>query len=265
MKVCLNAWQDKEQIEKADELKVVWSKREIIPEIFEQYPADKTVVLECFAAELDDATWADLKMYNGLGKGKFKICCADWKMFKDSGIPFYVGYPVTDLYTIVGLVKAGVTDVRVAGPLIFDLASVRKCLEDTSVKIRVSPNVAYTDGLPRPDGVLGGWIRPEDMHLYENLIDIIEFEDIPNKAREQVLYRLYMEDHEWLGSLQDLITNLNFSGLNRMIPTTMSSLRVNCKQACLTNSHCRICYRMLKMADPKLYDYLLEKEPKDEQ
>ena len=259
MKVCLRAFQDKEYLDKADEIKVIWEKRDIIPEIFEQYPKEKMVVLECLENELSEEEWEKLRLYNGLSRGMLKICCSNWRLFKDSGIPFYVGYPVYDLYTAEGLARAGATEIRAGGPLIFDLKGLRKCLASTGTKIRVVPNVAYIDGLPRTDGVLGGWIRPEDLPNYEEYIDIIEFDDVDNKAKEQVLYRLYIEEHEWLGELRDLVTNLNYPGLNRMIPQSMSVLRVNCKQECMRGSSCKMCYRMLLLANPDLYTKLKDK------
>lgn len=253
MRVCLNAWQDQAQLDKADELKVIWEKREIIPNIFEQYPEDKIVVLECLEHELTEKDWEDLKLYKGLSKGRFKVCAASLELFYNSGIPFYMGYPVTDLYSLRGLVDLGVTDVKVAGSLIFNLREVRACIAEAPAAIRVAPNIAYTDGIPRKNGIIGGWIRPEDITMYDDLIDIIEFEDIPNKQKEQVLYRLYMEKHEWAGELQQLITNFNYPGLNRMIPSESSIARINCKQSCLKGGHCRLCYTMLSLADLELY------------
>lgn len=253
MKICLRAWQDKEYLDAADEIKVPWEKRDIISEIFEQYPREKIVVLECHQNNLTQEEWEELKILNGLSRGMLKICCTNWTTFANSGIPFYVGYPVYDFYTAEGLARAGVTEIRAGGPLIFDLYKLKKCLSPTNTKIRVVPNVAYVDGLPHSDGVLGGWIRPEDLHYYEDFIDIIEFEDVDSKKREQVLYRIYMQNHEWPGNLQDLITNFNYPGVNRMIPPTLAVMRVNCKQACLSGSGCKVCYRMMTFANPDLY------------
>ena len=248
MKVCLNAQQDKEYLEKANELKVIWEKRDIIPEIFEQYP-DKEVVLECLETKLTEEEYEELKLYNDLSRGKFKICCGNFKLFQDTDIPFYIGFPATDFYTLKGMAAVGVCAVRVDGPLIFDLASVRKSV---SVEIRVTPNVAYADGYPRENGIAGGWIRPEDLDNYTDLIDVIEFEDV-NKHKEQALYRIYIEEKEWDGDLKDLITNLNYPGANRMIDPKISMTRKDCKQSCMRGGICRLCKTMLDLASPELY------------
>ena len=74
MKVCLRAFQSEPYLEKADELKVIWDKRNIIPQILEKYPK-KTVILECPLDFLEEEDFKEVKMYYGLSKGKFKLCC----------------------------------------------------------------------------------------------------------------------------------------------------------------------------------------------
>ena len=265
MKYCLHAQVDREYLDKADELKVIWEKRDIIPEIFEQYPG-KDVILECFEQELQEKDIEDLKIFKGLSRGHFRVCCANWKLFRDLDIPYYVGYPITDAFTLNGLLRAGVTDVVIAGPLLFDLEGIWKTLgDDVDVQFRVMPNVAYTDGLPHENGVIGSWIRPEDIEAYGNLFDVIEFEDTRDKVREQALYRIYAEDKKWLGQLKDLITNLDYAGDNAYIPVGMSLHRIDCHQRCLTGSNCRICYRMLDLANEKVYNKITEQKKNNEQ
>ena len=140
------------------------------------------------------------------------------------------------------------TEVRIGGSLLFNIKEVSSLVKKYEKQIRVIPNVAYIDKIPKKEGVLGSYIRPEDLDLYEDYIDIIEFEDTEyNAKREAALYRIYMEEKHWDGELQDLITNLNFPGLNRMIPRQLSHHRVDCRQACLSRgSTCKLCYRMLE-------------------
>lgn len=261
MKVCLRAWVEEPQLAKADELKVVWEKRDIIPEIFEQYPT-VTVVLECFENELTDDDWKELRLYYGLSRGKFKVCCSNWRLFYHTEIPFYVGYPITDMFTLIGLVAAGVTDVCVSGNLVFNIEKVKARLEDEEVQIRLTPNVAYTDGLPHIDGVVGSYVRPEDLELYEDYVDIVEFEDVRNKKREQALYRIYFDEKEWLGKLSDLITNLDYPGDNSLIPLQFGEKRIGCRQSCLINANCRLCYYSLDFANEDMYEKITRQKEK---
>lgn len=48
-----------------------------------------------------------------------------------------------------------------------------------------------------------------------------------------------------------IITNLNYPGVNRMIPTELTEKRMNCGQRCQSGGHCRLCYRYLELANPE--------------
>lgn len=125
------------------------------------------------------------------------------------------------------------------------------------VPIRAVPNVAYYATLPFDNGVIGSWIRPEDLYLYEEFISAVEFEDCDIK-KEQALFRIYAEQKAWAGDLGMIITNLDYPGVNRMLPSSLTKRRMNCGQRCAMNrSTCRLCYRYLDLADPdKLRPYL---------
>ena len=56
----------------------------------------------------------------------------------------------------------------------------------------MTPNIAYYGYIPRENGIIGFWVRPEDVSYYEPYIDVFEFEDCDIK-REQALYRVYAE------------------------------------------------------------------------
>jgi hypothetical protein len=125
------------------------------------------------------------------------------------------------------------------------------------MKFRHTPNVAYNDGLPRENGVSGTWIRPEDLVLYENYIDVIEFEKC-DREQEQTLFRIYMEDKKWDVIIKLLIANLDYEGTGRMIPKEFGEKRLNCRQACEQGGACTICWRTLKLADPDRVEAYLQ-------
>ena len=55
----------------------------------------------------------------------------------------------------------------------------------TDCPIRAIPNVANSDNLVHENGVVGSWIRPEDLNLYEHLIDTIEFDFLEIQVIEE--------------------------------------------------------------------------------
>ena len=166
---------------------------------------------------------------------------------KKEGIKFYWSYPVTTFYTLHALKKLGAEYALIDSPLTHSIINAA----NVGIKLRVVPNVAYYAIVPREDGVLGSWIRPEDLDLYNPYIVAIEFEDCDIK-KEQALYRIYMEQKAWPGNLETIITNLNYPGVNRMIPQDLAIKRMTCGQRCLLGAHCQLCYRYLNLANPEL-------------
>ena len=127
-------------------------------------------------------------------------------------LQYFYGIPVNNFYDFRALVEYGCTDVKIVPPLTHMLDK----LENFEVTIRMCPNIAYYAHIPREDGVVGGWVRPEDVEYYEEYIDVFEFEDC-DQRKEQALYRTYAEQKSWPASINKLITNLNFEAANKLI------------------------------------------------
>lgn len=118
--------------------------------------------------------------------------------------------------------------MRLGAPLFFQMDAVKKI----GIPVRAVPNLAYLSDLPYGDGICGTWIRPEDMETYEPYIEVIEFEGC-SIQQEQALYRIYMEEHEWPGYLDTLLTNFHQENVsNRLIHGDLAKSRLNCGQRC---------------------------------
>lgn len=250
MKVCLNARIGDEYLKKADQILFDWRDRQAIPDYIDRYP-DKDIVLT--NNNDDDINWEEIKTLYYLSKGHFyfgfnRIALA--APARDHQISFFFTYPITSYDELNTVKDLGVCQVRLGAPLFFDLDTVKTYFGD--LKIFAVPNIAYDDVYPRNDGVTGTWIRPEDMDTYAPYLDSIVFYDTEPRSRERALYRIYCEEKHWAGDLQDIITNLNYYGTNRMILPEVGSKRINCGQACKKTGNCHICYRALQLANPDL-------------
>ena len=248
MKVCLQNRQEAKYLKYADEIKVGFRDRKALPDMFEKYP-EKDFILELYSdSEID---WNDIKEYNILSQGHLILCIANreqMSMCKEINAKFYFGYPISSFYDLRAAVACGVCYVRLDAPIFFQLDKVK----ELGVPVRAVPNVAYLDFIPREDGVCGTWIRPEDLDDYAEYVEVIEFEDCDNQ-KEQALYRIYIEQKAWPGELNDIISNLNYNGTNRMIPPhTFGIKRAVCGQRCQETGRCKICYRTLDLANPTL-------------
>ena len=251
MKVCLSNRQSKEYLQKANEIKIHLRDKNSITDLFINYPDADIILIQNVDEELIES---ELIEWNNASNKHLIVCLSSLSyvdMCKKNGIKFYYGFPVSSYYQLEALKDLGVCYVRLDAPLFFDLPKVK----NYNLPIRAVPNIAYADGISRSDGVCGTWIRPEDIDVYAEYIDTIEFEDC-DERKEQGLYRVYMIDKQWDTDLGLLITNLNHIGYNRMIMSRYSTQRISCKQDCKRDNKCRICYNMLDLANPdKMKEY----------
>lgn len=236
-------------LHKADEIMVEYRDRKAIPDYAKKYPN------ACIALEVTpDTPWeiSEIKDYFILAKQNFVLCLPDIRderipQLKELGIPFFWGYTVTTFWELHALVAAGVSQVRIGAPLFFQADK----LELFDVTKRVCANVAHEGYLPFVDGVTGSWIRPEDVDFYDDVFDIIEFADC-KEHKEEALYRIYAEQKNWPGRVDMIITNIETDAYNRMIPEQFAGVRRNCGQRCMAGGACRVCHRLLHLANPDL-------------
>ena len=194
--------------------------------------------------------WSEIENYMKLTQNNFIFGVSlleDVHQCIKNNIPFYYLKTLTTFDEINVMQTLGAAAVIIGGPIFFKMNT----LAQFSMEKRVAANCAITDELPRTDGVAGSWIRPEDVEQYEDLIDIIEFQRV-SQEQERALFRIYAEQHNWPGDLNMIIQDLNYPGVNRMIPPDLVQRRLNCGQRCKETSNCHLCWRMLDLANPAL-------------
>lgn len=235
MKYCLSGRQSMSVLKRADEIRVRYEDKDRILDYIESLPT-KTIILD-IPREIEEINWNLLKMY--AEKISFMVCLYDLKWVnecRDCGIPFFWGYPITSYYELEGILALNPCYIFLGAPLCFDLPTVKA---RAACPIRLCPNLAYDAYIPRKNGICGSWIRPEDVDLYAEYVDTLEFE-VNELQREQVLFHVYKDNKEWPGNLNLLITNLNCNVDNRMIPKDLGTRRISCKQHCMHGT-CHFC------------------------
>lgn len=252
MKFCLKARQEESYLKKANEIKFEYRDRKGIQEYYDKY---HTTIILVHRFTDEDIDWKEIEQLRILTKDNLILCtdnmldCAD---AKDYNCRFYFDNEICSMYQLRAIVEIGVCYIRLGAPLFFKLDKVKAI---TDIPIRAIPNISYYDNIYRKNGVSGTWIRPEDVEAYEQYIDVLEFADC-DKDKEQAMYRIYAEEHEWPGPLSLLVSGLRYDGMNRMIPPEISQKRMNCGQRCIEQGVCRICYNMLELADvDKMREY----------
>ena len=258
MKYCLSEKCTQEYLEQADEIKVEWKNRKAIPDIAEKYPG-KTIILQFVYHQMknpQNINWEDIDLWRRACQDNFICAVHDYASCiecKSRGIKFYYGYPVESYWELRGLKNLGVCYARLGPGLFFDMDAVKAI----GVPIRVIPNLAYNDILPHSDGICGQWIRPEDIDMYEDYAEVVEFEDTDIK-KEQALYRIYAKQEGWKTNIASLITNMSktIPASNPLLTSEITKARLNCKQKCQANGACQICYRAFSLANrEKLSEY----------
>ena len=247
MNFCLTTKQSRSLLNKVAEIKIPHREMGGLINFINEMP-DKIYIVDCYGSHLTEEDWTEFERYNRALEGRFILELAtleDLREAQKRDIKHYYGYPINSFFELNALKRLGIEYVIPGPNLFFNIGRLRA----VGVKVRVIPNVAYNDGLPHDNGVVGTWIRPEDLHgIYADYIDAVEFGDIGEASREAALFQIYAIDKEWLPELQGLITNLNYPGINRLILPQDLESRLTCGQRCEAGGVCRKCYRVLDTA-----------------
>ena len=177
---------------------------------------------------------------------------------------FYLNIYVKDWDTLQGLIKEGVSDIFIVEEMGFDLKRAAAVAQDNHVHIRVFPNVAQSSWKSTP-AAKKFWIRPEDLHYYEEYIDTCEF--YGTNEQQQIFYNIYVNDKKWVGDLNDLIIDLNEEVYSMCLLPRFGEKRVYCNHRCLKGEHCQMCniiFELSKNLKENNLGFKIEKEKKEE-
>lgn len=244
MKYSVSGRQPKSVLQRADEIIMRYEDIDRIIDYIVELP-DKTIVYH-IPKGATDVNWTKLKTYNE--QGKLILSLEDLhfaKLCVDNGFKFYWSYPITTHYELNGIIALGPSYLFLGAPLCFELDKIKK---KTNIPIRLCPNVAAPDYIPRENGICGQWIRPEDVAAYEKYVDVLDFIS-RDLTHEESLLHIYKENQSWPGNLNLLLTNFNFHVDNRGIPDEIGETRATCGQRCMTTSGCRFCETAVKFSE----------------
>lgn len=161
------------------------------------------------------------------------------------GYKFMFSEPATKLTEITAMIFEGACEVIVAEDLCFDLKTLQS-IRKQGIKIRIYPDIAQTPkGTRNLPPLSRFFIRPEDLPLYENLVDTAEL--WCKDTHLSVVYEIYKQQ-QWRGPLNMVVTDLKDIDIeNSGIVPFFGQARLNCKKRC-TYSKCDICTTITKLA-----------------
>lgn len=244
LKYCVSGRQPRSILKKADEIKLQYKDRDILLDYTQEMP-DKTFILYVPKSEIE-LDWELYRAYSS--KVNFILCIENLNMAQlcfENDIKYYWAYPVMNWYELNGLIDMRPQYIILGAPLSFDLIKVKN---KTQIPLRLCPNLAFDAYIPRKNGIYGTWIRPEDVKVYEEWIDVLEFITTDLK-QEATLLHVYKDNGYWPGNLNLLFTNFNINVDNRGLPEEIGETRANCGQRCMMFSNCHFCETAMKFSN----------------
>lgn len=156
-------------------------------------------------------------------------------------VPFFYKNHINNWDTLIGMLELGVSDVYIVEDLGFDIVKVSEKVHNYNVRIRAFPNVAQSSWNLTSD-LKKFFIRPEDIHIYEKYIDVLEF--FGSSKNFETYYKIYAKDCKWFGKLSEIIIDFNGDLDSRFIIPNFAEARIKCEKKCLRGGKCKICDRI---------------------
>ena len=228
--------------QEADEIRCPYNQLGVISKFIKDHP-DKRYIIQISGALDSDQLKNSLRQVE-LMRGitpNYTVETNDiltFHQFKEVGYNTFLSFPVVDWETFTELKSLGASDIVIDGPLGFQMSLLKEG-KDT-INLRATPNISPNRLIGASTSANFFFIRPEDLHLYDDSLDTIFFRS-SNIDQEEALFKTYKRG-TFLFNLEKLIPQLNTKVSNPYISSSFGKHRVNCKQKCkLPNGRCTLC------------------------
>lgn len=141
-------------------------------------------------------------------------------------------------------IAMGASDIFIGGLLGSYLPELHLKAAATQCKIRTYCNYAFVSSI-YDNPLKSFFIRPEDIDLYAEYIDIFEIakSESLNDIIINTYYEIYAKDKVWHGPLEEIILNYPGTEDNRTILPFFAERKIKCKKRCSYQVHniCQFC------------------------
>lgn len=165
---------------------------------------------------------------------------------KQLEIPFFFDRHINSYDELNGMIEEGVKEIYICEELCFNIPKVAEIAHSKGVGIRIIPNICQSKWDKTID-LKQFFIRPEDMYLYSQYIDVFEFWG--KKHMYDVLYEAYVIQKMWYGPLKEIILGFENDVDNRCILPDFGYKRLSCDKKCFKGRNCSICDTVINLAD----------------
>lgn len=243
---CLNYYPFQKYIEDADQLIITYNATDRTLQDFLKKYSQKSIVIQGFFNETDLILLKEL--YNTYKNFKINISFQNATKIniKQYQIPFFFHDFVGTIDQMYGLMKYQPTDMYICEQLGFSIDQVSKVLHNNNIKVRVLPNICQSSFIDTPSS-LKFFIRPEDIAIYSNYVDV--FELISDPQRQAIIFKIYKQGY-WAGPIKEIIPNFKDDLDSRFIAQAFGVVRTNCHKRCLYKPQsCDICHRIAELGN----------------
>lgn len=250
MQYAIRFYQGCRVLPKADEIIVLYGSRNprIIDFVEKEEYAEKRIIIDAKDnAENNDC----IEIYDAIHKIHPNMAVKvyfieDALALKERNIPFFFSRGMSSFDHLKFMVDMGVSDIYVTNEYGFMLPKISKLCHDNNIKVRVYPNVAQSAYDDNHDNIRKFFVRPSDVHFYEEYVDIFEFYGSVDK--QPVLFDIY-NDEKWLGYLNEVILGLSPVEIDeRTIVPYFAEARIKCEKRCIFGK-CDICQTINTLAE----------------
>ena len=172
---------------------------------------------------------------------------------KSIGIKYNFGSHLFTFESISNAIKQEPNEIYITGELGFSIPIIKKMVNGRC-GIRIYPDVNQVEQVKVPGEEMsclsGFWVRPEDIELYDDYIDTMEFFHT-NPITCNALYEIYRQG-QWRGNIDHIIQNIDtldkkdYIG-NAYIAPHFGKMRLNCRRKCLWGE-CQACQNIEDLA-----------------
>ena len=253
MKYCLKWTNLSTSLKEVDEISIKYIEDKGLIDFMEKY-AGKRIILRIVAAGFSDSEIAKLAAIRrqfpdyAFTVALDEVNVAIIAKLAAKEIPFYIAQPVQDWETFHYYLRdLGVSDIDLSGALAFEFPKVKRVLErlDTKVVIRITPNFARAI-TPHCKPLQTFFIRPDDIDLYEEYIDVLEFAGIEH---QDTFYKIYAKEKTFIGRLDQCIYNLSAPIDNVGLISEFGERRISCGRQCIKGGWCNRCNTLASIAE----------------
>lgn len=243
---CLNYYPFEKYLQDAEQLKITFNPADRTIQDFLQKYQQKSIVVEGSFTQTDLKVLKEL--YNKYNNFKISIIFQDAIKLniKQYQIPFFFCNFITTIDEVYGFMKYQPTDMYICEQLGFSIDQVSKILHDNNIKVRMLPNICQSSFADTPSS-LKFFIRPEDIAIYSNYVDV--FELISDPQRQAIIFKIYKQGY-WAGPIKEIIPNFKDDLDSRFIAQAFGVVRTSCHKRCLYKPQsCDICHRIAELGN----------------